>query len=1036
MKKYILSISLILLHFFANTQVRFQIASANANKNDTVSLQVTTTGFTNVVSTQYSINYDSAVLSIVDVVKTASYDVDHATHMGSATVKNGQLTFVWSSSTGTGVNLNNGTLLFTLRFKLIGKECDSSFVRLSSKPTVIEVLDGNFNTLTLTATDAKVKINGTGCVNEPPPNNEFQIWASTETTPQGVTKCIKVSTRNFKNIQSGQFTMRWDKTVAKFDNIISRAMTLVFGQNFAALPDSSGVGITWDAGRDPLFLADSTVLFELCLKPVGASGAMTAINFDGSQAAIEFTDGNDNIVPVKFTSGKLTITGIAINLHTRDTMVEEGSTFCIPIRVDNFKCVESFQFSVQFDTAKLKFSNFLYHMATFGSTNVNLVKDSVRVLWDATAGPQDLPNGGPIFSICFESKLSAPNCPFTTKFKFTDLHSGPIEFFNCNGNEFAVAKTEPEFTVKCRSAITPVTLIKGTRTAVKCKDDCNGSVTQTPPSGGKGPFQYSWRLQPNNVEVSTALSPTDLCPGVYRLCVIDLGNANKETCFDTLEITNQTAISCTAVVTHATPTNPNGSIILTPTGGVLPYTFRWIRLSSGTQVGTSKDLINVPNNRYKVTVTDANNCMKMDTFIINPPPLNFVNFFVVDSNRCFGDCRASVQVGVAGGCLPYTYKWSDPLMQTRNQADGLCKGTYTVTVTDNCGTSLTATYVVTEPDIIEIALDSIVKSSGSNGGVFITIKGGKSPYKTFHWTNANNQTVGSEEDLRNVASGTYTFVVTDNNGCTRSATYTVESSSTNPPVLTINLAIDPKLGGNHVTCRGRCDGKIVATVTSTNPRMPYNYKWSHNASINSNIVTDLCPGQYTLTVTDAIGTSKTASITVLDATPITLSSKRLSCATSSNDFDGRYEAIVTGAVAPVSYQWCSGATTKIASDLPGGSCRLQVTDANGCTAAENFTVCIGNSGIECYTGRLAISPNGDGYNDVLEIACATDLENSLTVFDRWGNSVFAAVNYTNDWGGTDQSGAELTEGTYMWILKVKETGKADVYYKGTVTIVR
>ena len=55
---------------------------------------------------------------------------------------------------------------------------------------------------------------------------------------------------------------------------------------------------------------------------------------------------------------------------------------------------------------------------------------------------------------------------------------------------------------------------------------------------------------------------------------------------------------------------------------------------------------------------------------------------------------------------------------------------------------------------------------------------------------------------------------------------------------------------------------------------------------------------------------------------------------------------------------------------------------------------------------------------------------------RWGKQVYTAVNYLNTWNAKDQEGNELNEGTYMWVLLVKEPGKNDVYHKGTVTVVR
>ena len=167
-----------------------------------------------------------------------------------------------------------------------------------------------------------------------------------------------------------------------------------------------------------------------------------------------------------------------------------------------------------------------------------------------------------------------------------------------------------------------------------------------------------------------------------------------------------------------------------------------------------------------------------------------------------------------------------------------------------------------------------------------------------------------------------------------------------------------------------------------------------------------------------------------------MTAKRISCASSNTSADGIYEAVVTGASNPVSYSWCSGSTLNRADNLVAGSCTLTITDVNGCSATETFTVCVGKEPADCYKGRLAISPNGDGFNEVLEISCANLYDNVLTIYDRWGNQVYSKVNYVNDWDGKDDEGDNLTEGTYMWVLKVKEPGKNDAYFKGTVTIVR
>ena len=1053
MKKIISSLFFLGIYFAVNGQLLFQIGSISGNKNDTVTIPVSVvSGFAKLGGMSYSFNYDSNVLAIVDYAKIQDvnnplflvYDVEMATHVGSASVKNGQLTFVWTEPGLSGKTIANGTKLFNLRFKLIGKECDSSFVSMTSKPLTIEAYDFNFNNVPFTANSGKIKINGSGCVVIPPKSDSLELIASTETTPQGVVKCIKITTKNFKAIQTAQFAVRWDKTVAKFESLTSGAITLLFGQNYAAFSDSSGVGITWDAGRDPLTLADGTVLFEICLKPVGSSGAMTPINFDGLMGVIEFTDGNGDLVIPKFTPGKLTITGAALHLYYRDTMVSEPGPYCIPIRADNFKCVESFQFGMVFDTNKLKVKGFNLLLPTLGLANINVVKDSIRVTWDATSGAKDLPNGGTIFEVCFESKTTP--CPFNTSLRFTDLHSGPIEIFDCNGNEYAVTKSEPNILVKCKSTPQPLVITLGTATAVKCFEDCNGTIINTSHTGGVGPFQYEWKWIEQMVVISTNLSPVeDLCEGTYQLSVIDIGDANKVTTSNTIRVTSPSEIRDSALITHVI-NGGDGKIDLMVGGGTPTYTFKWRRLSSGLQIAITEDIMNQPANKYEVMITDANGCVKMDTFMINPAPFKIVSIIKIDSSKCANECKASLFVNAGGGVIPYKYRWSN--LDSVNPLTKLCKGTYSVTATDNAGATSTASFTVTEPDEIVITIDSIIKSTGSDGKIGITVKGG-TPYKRtgrapydYAWRNAVGSLFSTAEDLINAPVGGWTICVTDSLLCVKCDTQIImkkDSGTVDTPIITITLAIDPKNGNRDVSCRGKCDGRIKASVRSTLHKLPFSFKWSHSATLTDSVAINLCPGQsYSVTVTDAAGFKKVSSALIVnDAPPITLSSKKIQCATDKTTFDGQYEAITNGVVEPLTYNWCNGSISKIANDLKAGDCSITVTDANGCSATETFRVCDDDGpSIDCYLGRLAISPNGDGFNDAFVIECALDNDNVLTIYDRWGNIVYSKSNYTNDWNGVNSDNEDLTEGTYLWVLKVKESGKDDAYYKGTVTIVR
>ena len=66
----------------------------------------------------------------------------------------------------------------------------------------------------------------------------------------------------------------------------------------------------------------------------------------------------------------------------------------------------------------------------------------------------------------------------------------------------------------------------------------------------------------------------------------------------------------------------------------------------------------------------------------------------------------------------------------------------------------------------------------------------------------------------------------------------------------------------------------------------------------------------------------------------------------------------------------------------------------------------------------AFSPNGDGINDVFTIEGLEKYPgNVLTIYNRWGNQVFEAKDYKNNWDGTYQ-GAALPDGTYFWMIEL------------------
>ncbi|MEH6682440.1 MAG: gliding motility-associated C-terminal domain-containing protein [Sediminicola sp.] len=88
---------------------------------------------------------------------------------------------------------------------------------------------------------------------------------------------------------------------------------------------------------------------------------------------------------------------------------------------------------------------------------------------------------------------------------------------------------------------------------------------------------------------------------------------------------------------------------------------------------------------------------------------------------------------------------------------------------------------------------------------------------------------------------------------------------------------------------------------------------------------------------------------------------------------------------------------------------------------------------ECGFVFNQFSPNGDGTNDLLVINCSEQFpNNSLEVYDRYGNQVYSANGYDNSWDGTGKNG-NLPKGTYFYILNL---GDGSEVRKGWIQIIR
>ncbi|HLU88056.1 MAG TPA: gliding motility-associated C-terminal domain-containing protein, partial [Taishania sp.] len=138
----------------------------------------------------------------------------------------------------------------------------------------------------------------------------------------------------------------------------------------------------------------------------------------------------------------------------------------------------------------------------------------------------------------------------------------------------------------------------------------------------------------------------------------------------------------------------------------------------------------------------------------------------------------------------------------------------------------------------------------------------------------------------------------------------------------------------NIGCGETCTGS--ATVNVTGGTSPYTYEWSNGET--SQGITDLCAGNYSVEVTDALGCSTTANVTIT-TTPnslnVTFNQTNIVCPSACN---GDATATITGGTAPYLYEWENGETSNSISNLCAGNYTIEVTDANNCTTTATVEI--------------------------------------------------------------------------------------------------
>jgi len=421
------------------------------------------------------------------------------------------------------------------------------------------------------------------------------------------------------------------------------------------------------------------------------------------------------------------------------------------------------------------------------------------------------------------------------------------------------------------------------------------------------------------------------------------------------------------------------------TGGVAPVNYGWSN-GSGSLVQN-----NLAAGTYIFTATDAGNCTRRDTVIIGQTPQVTVNVPDTTVSNCAGTANASFIATPGGGTGPYTYVWNTTPPQTSQSVVNVPPGSYVVTVTDsrNCTASDGGTLTVQQVNNLNITLDSLKNvtcNGAADGRIVVTPANGSAPF-SFSWNTSPVQTTSTASNL---PPGSYTVSVSDVNGCTNSATYTI----TQPAAL--NTVIDTTV---NISCNGSNDGFIRTTTTGGSA--PYTYSWNTTPVKTTDDISALTAGPYTLIVQDNSGCTATRTATITEPQPLIVNITASQNASCFGRSDGSATVSVSGGTTPYVALWNTTPvqTTPVATNLPAGFYSVLVVDDNNCSLSDTITI--------TQPAQIALVPT-----NAQNISCFGLSDGSATV-----NASGGSVPFQYAWSSTPPQNTataqNLPAGTYQ-----------------------
>jgi len=504
-------------------------------------------------------------------------------------------------------------------------------------------------------------------------------------------------------------------------------------------------------------------------------------------------------------------------------------------------------------------------------------------------------------------------------------------------------------------------------------------------------------------------------------------------CFNVYEISvTLTILTYTTTLVEPQCGNSDGEIILSASDGTAPYNYS-IEYSGNNEQNNHGTFTGLPTGSYDITITDANGCSIIDpgAVILNEES-PVVVIAPADIDICLGESVTLIAINPDGATISWDQGITDGVSFTPN-ASGSTTYTVTATNSENCSATDQVTITVHNAPIVDAGTDFSI----CQGDVAILTATGAD---TYNWTNLG---AGATQTVSPTITTTYEVTGTDQYGCI------------NTDQVTVSITPNPTPQFEVDTIKG-CE-PLNVNFTNLSSFSGGTCQWSfgdgNTSSLCDNVTyTYQSSGLYSvsLTITDIIGCTGTTTIqNYIEVTPkpTAMFSADPMVTSVSNPIVNFTNETING----TGYTWTFGdgspsehtyVTTHRFPDDEEGTYIVTLIATNGQNCSDTASAIIKVEEDLIFYVPNSFTPDNNEFNDKFKpiFSAGFDPQSyTFSIYNRWGEIIFESHDVNIGWDGSYgiNNIKVAQDGTYVWRIKIKETGR-DKHneYSGHIILLR